>query len=82
MQWFSVCKEIMMLLPPFHQIDVIGAMMIVWRVTRENYQACSVQYYVQLLCTVQCTYLNRHNSCLLVRFSFSVVILCVTVYLC
>jgi len=50
---------------------------------RENYQVCSVQYYVQKLCTVQCTHthMNRPNSCLLVRISFSVVILCVTVYL-
>jgi len=34
------------------------------------------------LCTVQWTHMNRPNSCLLVRYSFSVVILCVTVYLC
>jgi len=33
-----------------------------------------VQYCVQQLCTVQCTHMNRPNSCLLVRFSFSVVI--------
>jgi len=30
--------------------------MIPWRVKRENYQVCSVQYYVQQLCTVQCTH--------------------------
>jgi len=28
------------------------------------------------------THMNRPNSCLLVRFRFSVVILCVAVYLC
>jgi len=38
-----------------------------------------VQYCVQQLCTLQCTHMNRPNSCLLVRFSFSVVILCVIV---
>ena len=45
---------------------------------RENYQVCSVQYCVQQLCTVQCTHKNRPNSCVFVRFSFSVVILCVS----
>ena len=49
---------------------------------RESYQVCFVQYCVQQLCTLQHTHLNRHNSCLLMRFSFSVVILCVTVCLC
>jgi len=49
----------------------------------ENY-VCSVQYCVHQLCTVQCTriWLDLTVVCLLVRFSFSVVILCVTVYLC
>ena len=43
---------------------------------REDYQACSVQYCVQQLCsTLQCTDMNRPNSCLLVRFSFPVVML-------
>jgi len=45
-----------------------------------------VQYCVQQLCTVQCTHIyiyeQTSNSCLLVRFSFSVIILRVTVYLC
>ena len=49
---------------------------------RKNYQVCSVQYCVQQLCTVQCTHMTRPDSYLLVRFSFSVVILRVTVYLC
>jgi len=40
-----------------------------------------VQYCVQQLCTVQCTHMSRPYSCLLVKFSFSVAILCVTVYL-
>ena len=47
---------------------------------RENYRVCSVQYCVQQLCMVQCTHMNRSNSCLLVRFSFSEVILCVKVF--
>jgi len=40
---------------PFPGIDIIGAVMIVWkgRGKRENYQFCSVQ--LQQLCTVQCT---------------------------
>ena len=33
-----------------------------------------MQYCVQQLCTVQFTHMNRPNSCLLVRFSFSVLI--------
>jgi len=43
-----------------------------------------VQYCVQQLCTVQYTHIYEQtsNSCLLVRCSFSVIILCVTVYLC
>jgi len=49
--------------------------MIVWRL-RENCPVSCVQY-----CAVH-THLNRPNSCLLVKFSFSVVVLCVTVYLC
>jgi len=53
--------------------------MIVWRVKG---RLCSMQYCVRQLCTVQCTHMARPNSCLLVRFSFSVVILYVTVYLC
>jgi len=40
---------------------------------RENYQVCSVQYCVQQLYTVHTQ--NRSNSCLLVRFRFSVLIL-------
>jgi len=54
---------------------------------RENYQVSSVQYCVQKLCTVQCTHtydMNKPNSYLLVRFSFSVIILCYSlfVYVC
>ena len=53
---------------------------------RENYQVCNVQYCVQQLCTVQCTHTHAHmnipNSCSLVRFRFTVVILFATVYLC
>jgi len=37
---------------------------------RKNNGVCSMQYCVQQLCTVQCTHMNRPNSCLLVRFSF------------
>ena len=43
--------------PPFPQIDIIGAVVIVWRVRGKNYQVCSVQYCVQQLCTVQCTHI-------------------------
>jgi len=70
--------------PPFPQIDIIGAVMNndCLESKMENYQVCCVQYCVQQLCTVQGTHMNRPNSCMLVRFSFSVVILCVTVYLC
>ena len=58
----------------------------------ENYQVCSVQYYVQQLCTVQCTHMNRPNSSLdsvlshwahftLLRFFFVYVcILFITLY--
>jgi len=52
---------------------------------RENYQVCSVQYCVLQLCTLHSamhTHMNRPSSCLLVRFSFSVIILRVTFYLC
>jgi len=48
---------------------------IVWRTKRENYQVCSVQYCVQQLCTIH-THMNRPNSCLLVSYSFFVVIFC------
>jgi len=38
---------------PFPQIDIIRAMVIVWRVSnRENYQVCSVQYCVQQYCAL------------------------------
>jgi len=37
--------------PPFPQIEIIKAVVTVWRVT-ENYQVHSVQYYVQQSCTV------------------------------
>ena len=73
-------------LPPFPQIDIVGDWSnddcLVGK--RANCQVCSVQYCVQQLCIVQCTHthMNRRNSCLLVRFSFSVVILCVTVCPC
>ena len=53
--------------PPFPQIDIIGDVVIVWRVRGksgdclegkgENYQVCSVQYCVQQLCTVRCTHI-------------------------
>jgi len=42
---------------PFPQINIIGTMMIVWRVRTENYQVYSVQYCMQQLCTVQCTHI-------------------------
>jgi len=40
----------------FPQIDIVRAIMIVWRVRGKNYQVCSVKYCVQQLCTVQCTH--------------------------
>ena len=44
--------------PHFPQIDIIGAVLIVWRVIlRENYEVCFVQYCVQKLRTVQCTHI-------------------------
>jgi len=49
---------------PFPQIDIIGAMVNVWRVRGENYQGCSVQYCAQQLCTVQFTHVNGPNSSL------------------
>jgi len=39
------------------RIDIIGAVVIVWRVKGENYQVCSVQYCVQQLCTVRYTHI-------------------------
>jgi len=67
---------------PFPQIDIIRAMTIVRRVRGKIIRS--------VLCNIMCkncaqcnahTHMNRPNSCLLVRISFSVVILCVTVYL-
>jgi len=59
---------------------------------RENYQVCSVQYYVQQLCTVQCTHMNRPDSSLdlvlshwahftVHRFIFVYVLFCVSIYI-
>jgi len=42
--------------PPFPQIDIIGAMVIVWR-ERGKIISCSVQYCVQQLYTVNCTHI-------------------------
>ena len=54
----SVCNaHYTPLLIPFPQIDIIGDVVIVWRVKGENYQVCSVQYCVQQLCTVRCTHI-------------------------
>ena len=53
---------------PFPQIDIIGAMMIAWRVRGENYQVCSVQYCVQQLCTVQCTQIWTDLTVLWIEF--------------
>ena len=64
--------------PPFPQIDIIGAVMIVWRVRGK----LSGLFYAVVCAAIMHTHMNRPNSCLLVRFSFSVVILCVTIYLC
>jgi len=50
---------------------------------REDYQVCSVQYYVHQLCTVQCT--NISTDLTVVCWSdlaFFVIALCVTVYQC
>jgi len=43
---------------PFPQIDILRAMMIVWTLDRkrENYEVCSVQYYVQ-----HCAQCNAHT---------------------
>ena len=51
---------------------------------RENYQICAVLYATIIVQrqSIMRTHMNRPNDCLLVRCSFSVVILCVTVYLC
>ena len=50
---------------PFPQLDIIAAMVIVWRIRGKiNYQVCSVQYCAQQLCTVRCTHMNRPNSSL------------------
>jgi len=58
---------------------------------RENYQVCCVQYCVQQLYTVNCTHMNRTNSCLdwvlslwahfsVLRFIFVYVLFCVWLY--
>jgi len=71
--------------PPFPQIDIIGTML---EGKKENYQVCSVQYYVQQLYTVNCTHMNRTNSYLdwvlshwahftVLRFIFVYVLFCV-----
>jgi len=53
----STYVELLVSQPPFPQIDIIGAVVIVWRVKGGNYQVCSVQYCVQQLCTVRCTHI-------------------------
>jgi len=66
----------------FPGIDIIGAIMIVWRVkVKLSGLFCAVLCATVLHSAVD-THMIRTNSCLLVRFSFFVVILCVTVYLC
>jgi len=66
---------------PFPQID-IGAMMIVWKVKGKIIRS--------VLCSIVCSYCAQCNAhiyertnltVVLVRFSFSVVMLCFTVYL-
>ena len=47
---------ILLLIVPFPQIDVIGAVVIVWRVREKISRSVTVQYSVQQLCTVQCTH--------------------------
>jgi len=63
---------------PFPQIDIIGAMMIVWRVRGKIIRSvlCSIVCNNCAMCSAH-TWTNL--SRLLVRFSFSVVILCVAV---
>jgi len=69
--------------PPFSQIDIIGAMVIVWRVRGENYQICSVQYCVQQLCTVQCTHVWTDLTVLWIGFCLTGPIsLCLDSFLC
>ena len=50
-----VVSSFFLSIAPFPQIDIIGDVMIVWRVRGKTYQVCSVQYCVQQLCTVRCT---------------------------
>jgi len=45
------------ILLPLPQIDVIGAVVIVWRVMGKTIRSVSVQYCVQQLCTVRCTHI-------------------------
>ena len=62
----------------------IGAVIIVWRVRWKIIRSvpCSIVYSATVVQSAMHTHTNRPNSCLLVGFSFSVVTLCVTVYLC
>ena len=62
---------------PFPQIDIIGAVVIVWRVRGKNirYVLCNTVCSSCAHDTAVHTHMNRPNTCLLVRFSFFVAIL-------
>jgi len=50
---------------------------------RENYQVCSVQYYVQQLCTVNCTHIWTDLTVLWIGFCLTGSIsLCLDSFLC
>jgi len=80
-------KWVLLLFPlkstPFPPVDIIGAVVIVWRVRGKIIRSvlCSIVYNSCAQCSAH-THEQTSNSCLLVRFSFFVVILYVTVRLC
>ena len=67
----------------FPQTDIIGAMTIVWRVRGKIIGSLLCSIVSNIVHSAMHTHMNGPNSCLLVRFNFSVVILYVrpTVYL-
>jgi len=54
-------------------MDIIGAMMIVWRVRGKIVLFCAV-LCATIVHSAMHTHMNRSDSCLLVRFSFFVVV--------
>ena len=65
----------------FPQIDNIWTM-IVWMVRGKIIKSVLWVLYATIVHSAMHAHMNRSNSCLLVRFPFSLFILCVTVYLC